>query len=353
MKTSQAGKRWSIAGVGILLILQAGSAIAEAFPKELFSLARNQPRIEKIFYWDNHIVVQTGNFFFDLDIAEGRATPIYFVGERSLLAATTAIGKPYAMAPNGVLFHRSGKRDWNMIEFPEAKPKDKDGSYLVVGDAKQLVSLGRRGFKIYDGKSWIIHQYSEEFSPENGDPCALRKDKLYLGKNQGEFGGGLYLLDLSSGKWTKLNDRRITDIQQAPDGTLWVTSGLSHLGGRTGEIASVTDSGIVDQVLVSNFDGSTKKWPFDATDFQAVQFTQQGDPIVLTPHLGILTLREDKWIRLTPKWNQHVYLSAFLRVDEHRFVIGTYDAGVVVVDLKEQTEMAIQLATSFYDWEAK
>lgn len=339
--------------MAIMLMLQAGSAVGEPFPNKMFSLARNQPRIEKIFYWDNHIVVQTGNFFFDLNIAEGRAIPIYFVGERSLVSATTALGKPYAMARSGVLFHRSGTRDWDMIEIPEAKSNDRDGSYLVVGDAKRLVSLGRRSFMIYNGKSWITHQYSREFYPENGDPCALRKDKLFLGKNKGEFGGGLYMLDLSSGKWTKLNDRRITDIQQAPDGTLWVTSGLSHLSGRTGEVASVTDSGIVDQVLVSNFDGSTVNWSFDATDFQAVQFTQQGDPVVLTPHLGVLTLRENKWVRLTPKWSQHVYLSSLLRVDEHRFVIGTYDAGVVVIDLKNQTEKTIKLATSFYDWEAE
>lgn len=337
----------------MILMLHAGSAVAERFPNELFSLDRDQPRIKKIFRWDNHIVVQTGNFFFDLNIDEGRATPIYFVGERSLVSATTAMGKPFAMAQSGVFFHRTGIRDWDMIEIPEAKRDEGDGSYLVVGDAKRLVALGNRGFKVYDGKSWTTRPYSEEFYPENGDPCALRKDKLFLGKDRGEFGGGLYMLDLSSGKWTKLNDRRISDIQHAPNGNLWVTSGLSHLSGRTGEIASVTDSGIDAQVLVSNFDGSTENWPFDATDFQAVQFTQEGDPVVLSPHLGILTLRENTWVRLTPKWSQHVYLSAFMRIDDNRFIVGTYDAGVVLVDLKNQTEKVIKLATSFYNWKAK
>jgi len=333
-----------------MLMLHAGSAMAEPFPNELFALNRNQPRIEKIFHWDNHIIVQTGTFFFDLNITEGQATPIYFVGERSLVSATRAMDKPFALARSGVLFHRSDKRDWDMIEIPEAERNEKDGSYLVVGDDRRLVALGRRSFKVYDGESWTTNQYSEEFYPERGDPCALRKDKLFLGKDRGEFGGGLYALDLSSGKWTKLNDRRISDIQQAPDGTLWVTSGLSHLGGRTGEIASVTDLGLVDHVLASNFDGSTDNWPFEATDFQAVQFTLQGDPVVLTPHLGILTLREGNWVRLTPKWNQHVYLSSFMRVDDDRFIVGTYDAGVVLIDLKNQTEKVIKLATSFYDW---
>lgn len=350
MKPSHAGKHWSIAALAIKLMLPSGSATAEPFPNELFALERNQPRIEKIFHWAGHIVVQTGNFFFDLDLTEGRATPIYFVGERSLVSATTAIGKPYVMARDGVLFHQSGKRDWDMIEIPEAKPNDRDGGCLLVGDAKRLVSLGRRSFKIYDGKAWTAHPYSEEFSPKSGDPCALWKDQLFLGKDEGEFGGGLHMLDLSSGKWTKLNDRRISDIQKAPDGTLWITSGLSHLGGIDGEIASIKDSGIVDQVLVSNLDESTDSWPFEATAFQAVQFTQQGDPIVLSPGLGILTLRENEWKRLTPGWDRHVYLSAFLRIDESRYVIGTYDAGVVVIDLKNQSGKAIKLAASFYEW---
>ncbi|NLT70544.1 MAG: hypothetical protein GXX91_07590 [Verrucomicrobiaceae bacterium] len=191
MKTSNSGKRWSIAAVSIKLMLSSGSAMAESFPNELFALDRNQPRIEKIFYWADHIVVQTGTFFFDLDITEGRATPIYFVGGRSLVSATTAMGKPHAMARSGELFHQAGKRHWDMIAIPEAKPNNRDDSYLVVGDVKRLVSLGRRSFKIYDGKSWIAHEYSEEFFPERGDPCALWKDKLLLGKDEGEFGGGL------------------------------------------------------------------------------------------------------------------------------------------------------------------
>jgi hypothetical protein len=253
--------------LAILLPLSSLSSSVESFPQELFQAERDQPRLQKLFRWDNRIVAQAGEFYFEIDPVKCTSMPIHFVGDRSMISLTTALGKPFALGGNGdhyrVLFHRSGKNDWDMIRVPQNEEGKEDRYSIIVGDENSLVLLGQKSFKIFNGKNWINRDYSNEFSPSNSDPCVLWRGNVYYGYDRGEWGGGLRKLDLSTGQWKEVTGKlptvdyskpqgqlvfvddtplsNVTDISITPDDNLKIICGCSHMGMYWGQIARVSD----------------------------------------------------------------------------------------------------------------
>jgi hypothetical protein len=364
--------------LAILLPLSSLSSSVESFPQELFQAERDQPRLQKLFRWDNRIVAQAGEFYFEIDPVKCTSMPIHFVGDRSMISLTTALGKPFALGGNGdhyrVLFHRSGKNDWDMIRVPQNEEGKEDRYSIIVGDENSLVLLGQKSFKIFNGKNWINRDYSNEFSPSNSDPCVLWRGNVYYGYDRGEWGGGLRKLDLSTGQWKEVTGKlptidyskpqgqlvfvddtplsNVTDISITPDDNLKIICGCSHMGMYWGQIARVSDNDLVNELYIS-VRNDNNEWDFPVTDFDALRFNNDGDQVLLSPRLGLLTYRNDEWKRLTPHWEDHAYLTSFLILNNDQYLIGTYDAGIVVIDLKKKTEKVIRLATSFYKWEEK
>lgn len=362
-----------------LLPLSSLSSSAKSFPQELFQAERDQPRLQKLFKWDNRIIAQAGEFFFEIDPVNYASMPIYFVGDRKMISLTTAMGKPFALGGNGdhyrVLFYRSGKNDWDMIRVPQNEEGKEDRYSIIVGDQKQVVVLGQKSFKIYDGKLWTSHEYASEFHPDNSSPIILWEDNIYYGYDHGEFGGGLFELNLTSCQWTEVtgklpqldysnNPRKLIEIEDSsvnhvsslcisPDGNLKVVGGLSHLGGKYGRIAELTEQGLKNELYISNYLESNEGWEYETTDFASLRFNDHGEPVLFTPHLGLLVYRNEKWNRLTPTWDNHFYVSSFIILNDDEYILGTYDAGVAIINLKKKTERVIRLATSFYKWEEK
>lgn len=360
------------------LLLSSLSSSAESFPQELFKAERDQPRLQKLFRWDNRVIAQAGEFFFEIDPVNGTSTPIHFVGDRSMISLTTAFGKPYALGGSGdyyrVLFHRSGENDWDMIRVPKNEDGKEDRYSIIVGDDKTIVLLGQKSFKIFDGKTWISRDYTNKFHPNNSDPCVLWAGSIYYGYDRGEWGGGLRKLDLSSGHWHEVTGKlpriegfkpnsklvyvddtplgNVTDICTTPEGNLKIVCGCSHMGMYWGQIVKLTDNGLENELYIS-VRNDNNNWDFPVTDFDALQFNKDGEQVLLSPRLGLLAYRHDEWKRLTPHWADHAYLASFLILDADQYLIGTYDAGIVLIDLKMKTEKIIRLATSFYKWKEK
>src|SRR5205823_5406632 len=83
----------------------------------------------------------------------------------------------------------------------------------------------------------------DEFDPPRH--VLLTGTTLLAGYGHGEWGGSLLSLDLLTGRWTKpsgdwkeggLSDDPITSIVRGPDGVIWLSQGLAHMGGRTGAL---------------------------------------------------------------------------------------------------------------------
>jgi len=334
---------------------------AEVFPQKLFNAERDQPRLQKLFWWDGRIIAQAGEFFFEIDPDAGSSIPIHFVGDRSMISLATAFDKPFALGGSGdfyrVLFHRSGKNDWDMIRVPQNEKGKEDRYSVIVGDENSIVLLGQNSLRMFDGTTWIYRSYQNEFHPNNSDSYTLWNGNLYYGYDRGEFGGGLYKLILSTGEWVTVDHempfRQVSDLCLTPNGNLKIVCGLSHLGGRYGRISTLTPKGIENDWVISNHGESDRRWKYEITDFSTLRFNKAGEQILFTPHLGLLVYRDDKWIRITPNWRNHFYVSSFLILNDNKYVLGTYDAGVVIINLKDKTEKIIRLATSFYKWEEK
>jgi hypothetical protein len=68
----------------------------------------DQPRVQRLFRWDGHVVAQTKEYFFEIDPEGKNAHLIDFVGGRRLLSLTTAFGRPYALGDAGTCFASDG-----------------------------------------------------------------------------------------------------------------------------------------------------------------------------------------------------------------------------------------------------
>ena len=124
------------------------------------------------------------------------------------------------------------------------------------------------------------------------------------------------------------------------------------MGMYWGQIAKLAGNGLENELYIS-VHSDNNNWDFPVTDFDALQFNKDGEQVLLSPRLGLLTYCHDEWKRLTPNWADHAYLTSFLILDDEMYLIGTYDAGIVLIDFKTKTEKVIRLATSFYKWEEK
>ena len=331
-------------------------------PASISTLERDQPRLKRIFRWDGRIVAHAGEFFFEIDLAEGKATPIHFVGDRDMVALTTAFGRPYALGKDHssyVLFFRpeherqTSKRGWDMLRVPRQE-HERDSYTIAVGSKRYLALLGSKTLKLCDGTAWKTLTYTGDFIPAHDDSFCLLGNKLYVGRDRGEFGGALYELDLSSARWRnlngKVNSKPVVDLRRGPDGSLWIVSGLSHMGLRYGQIARLTAEGVQIDLTVTHDGCSVGNWKHEPSSFSALDFTSRGEPVLLAEELGLLVRQQGDWKRLTPDWPGFTYLSSLLIVGEEKFLIGTSDAGLVFVSLRERKEKIIRFATSFYEW---
>ena len=341
-----------------LLVTQ--DVIAENFPNRIFNAERDQPREPKLFFWDNRVVVHAEDFFFEIDSAQKTATLMNCVGGRSLISLTTAFGKPFALAGTEDyyrLFHRSAKDDWDMIDVPPNAKGKEDQYFIAVGDKNSIVLLGQNSFRMFDGETWIYRPYKNDFHPNDEDVFALWNGDLYCGIDRGEFGGGLYKLIIATGEWSEIENEKpfshVSDLCPTPDGNLKVVCGISHMGGVYGRISTLTTNGIENNWFISNHGNTDQRWEYKITDFTALRFSKEGEQLLFTPSLGLLVCRDDKWIRLTPDWNNHAYVSSFLALNDDEYILGTYDSGIAIINLKEKKEKLIRLATSFYEWKEK
>ncbi len=336
-----------------------GVALAEPFPKQVYRSKQEQPSINNLFYWDNRIIAQTNNFFFEINTKKQTAVPIHFVGGRSLFAMATAFGKPYALG--GVkgreleLFSRLENGKWSRMEVPKNEDELTENYNVMVGNDNLLVLLGENFYKVYDGNNWNFRKYHSKLRKSSWDSYIIWENDVYIGMNRGEWGGGLFKLNLSSGKWQQVYKESlhgpVTDICLSPDGSLWIVCGISHLVIVNGQLSQLTREGIKDVLHVSKHEATSANWKHKPTNFTALRFNSNGEPVILTPVVGLLVYRKGNWHRLTPDWPMVPYLSSLLIVNDSEYIFGTLGKGVVYIDLQRKNEHVFRLATSFYDWE--
>jgi hypothetical protein len=66
----------------------------------------------------------------------------------------------------------------------------------------------------------------------------------------------------------------------------------------------------------------------------AVSFDAEGRCVALSGNLGLVRHEGDRWVRLTPVWPDFVYVRCLHVTRSGTALIGTWDAGILAVDLR-------------------
>jgi hypothetical protein len=162
---------------------------------------------------------------------------------------------------------------------------------------------------------------------------AVHDGQLFIAIDHGEWGGGLWSIDLASGKQSLVeNDSEpATGLASDDEGRLWATWSLAHLGPGTGTLR-VLERG--KWRLVAHAGDSTlerkKDWPAGA--FLSVA-CDKDRVLVLTSAPGVFELADKTWRRLTINLPDDAYATG-LGIERDTAIITTHDTGVLVWNLR-------------------
>jgi hypothetical protein len=296
-----------------------------------------------------------------LDVGKGSATLIELPegaepralaagGDHLLVLAKTTSGK-------AALFeHRDGA--WrSVLPPPSSAIDDKQPSVLAARDGIIVILTGTRLHRSKSGK-WTTASVPARKGKTPGwfKHAVLHQKRLYLGSDSGEWGGELVSLDVEKPSWREEPpmgvppgiDLPVRDLEVDRKGTLWVVRGLSHLGLSEGMLHRLGSKGFE---LVASSKGATGKhpvarggdWNLDGTAFDAIAFDEHDRPHLLTGSLGVARHNDiGGWSRVTPSWPRFVYVQG-LSIVGSTLVLGTYDAGLVLLELNSGAVRTVSL----------
>ena len=315
-------------------------------------------------WWDGGWVVVGLKSHFYLDPASGKARAVKVPGCEQIHAFATFGGVPVVLCSHAGREHLALKRGdrWWEREVPEAantttRPLTMaaDGESLALLQSGYLHRLDRRG-------RWRTKAIE---SSGAGAPVArsalLHGDTLFVGYGDGEFGSGIWALDLGSGDWREIiaplgqgsfarHERYILAqaFQMVPHGgRFWAVAAFepdSHLFGevltfdfRDWQLVAAVSGATRDMLSLYGLDPArsrpdTVAWDQPADAFQGLAFDDEGRPMVLGQELGVV--RRDSaghWTKLTPGWVAGTAVAA-LGIKGTTLIIVTYLAGVVLWD---------------------
>jgi hypothetical protein len=181
---------------------------------------------------------------------------------------------------------------------------------------------------------------------EQADHALLAGGALYLGYDRGEWGGALLALDVLTGRCARMKLRAgwglpIRDLRSGPGTALWVVEGLAHLSGREGRLSRSEGKGW--RTLCSSSREGRVAWDLSPACLDAVDFDGKGRLVLLSGDLGLVRLDGNRWTRLTPDWPRFAFVSCLHVTPAGVAVVGLYDAGVLLIDLKSRLARRVAL----------
>jgi hypothetical protein len=323
---------------------------------------RGQPTNEGLVRWDGAIVVRTAPLR-RLDVAGGRTEALAIPGAAEILGVATWRGVPVALCRadgERYLAIKDGARFVRRELSPALRREPPEGALpvppVLAADTEAMVVLDGRVVHRFDGLVWQERTIVERNPRPHrmGMPTDVLLDgrSLYLGYDRGEWGGALVVVDIESGNSDIApagihgHDLPLRDLALAPDGRLWVVRGLAHLGVDQGELG-VLDGGMMTTVAASSGKraGPVRHFALASSAFDAVAFDASGRTLLLTGRHGVLRREGEGWTQLTRGWPEkdYVYVQD-LEVEREWLVIATYDAGVLLWNLRsgEVRRVALQ-----------
>jgi hypothetical protein len=301
---------------------------------------RNQPPVRDLVRWNGTFVVEADQRY-TLDLAAGEAHPLALAGADEVLAIATQGPAAVALVRRGSerLLLATADDRWIERALPEAL-RASTAPLTLAADPGSLVLLASDRLHRLRGTTWTSVAVGAPPRELRGGPAhtLLAGDRLYLGWDSGEWGGTLLVLDASTGQWSvgPHAGTPVHDIVRAPDGVVWVATGLAHLGGRRGALHR-HDAASWTTVVATNVaqHEQNQGWNLPPDSFQSIAFAADGTLHVLTGTLGVV--RRDAsgaFHQRTRSWPaaRYLYVQA-LELEGEQAIIASNDAGVWVWDL--------------------
>ena len=153
--------------------------------------------------------------------------------------------------------------------------------------------------------------------PTSALPSALLlgNDMLLMAYDIGEFGGGLYRMDLKRPDKApeRLIDDNVEALARTKSGVIWAAGGLSHMSSESGSLYRVGSNGVEVVAAISGMhfgpqnarieNKSGAQFP-GLTSISGLSLGKEDRPTVVFPTLGVFELAGDGFVRLYegPLW---------------------------------------------------
>jgi hypothetical protein len=322
-----------------------------ARPMDEALFTRDQPQIRRLVSWDGRVVVQADRLY-ALDLERASVSPLAVPGTGKVVEVATCGGRAVALCEvdDGLrLLGKQGNK-WEDLGLPPeaarvvaAPTLRADRSSLVLLGEDTLFTLAAGGWRRLPLKP---RPRVTILPASQAQHVLLAGGKLYLGHDQGEWGGGLLALDVETGAWeeVRLGDRGgrpVTGLRVGPGGTVWVTEGLSHLGLVEGSLHRNDRKGW--RLVCDSSERGGRDWDLPPASLDAVAFDGEGRLYLLSGELGVVRREGAGWERLTPGWPSHAYASCLHVAPSGLLVIGLSDGGVLLVDPDTQGARRVAL----------
>jgi hypothetical protein len=286
-----------------------------------------QPFTRTICEWGDQIAVITETYqreektpIFDLyvvDQATSRVSPVRVPG------CDTYYDVAYGAGPGKLLLCGDGKSarvyamrgaSWTPVSEPMQGPEFRfavDGDRIAVVSESSVFLMsaasGRQPANLPHQMEFSAHRFPSAM--------LLADDVLLMALDIGEFGGGLYRLDLKQPDKApaRLIRGNVSALARARSGAIWAAGGLSHMGGVSAALYRIQGSRLEVVAAIEGRPGGpryqgpplperiTSKTgvPFPAlTNLTGLSLRGEERPTVIFPRLGVFELAEDRFVRL-------------------------------------------------------
>jgi len=258
-------------------------------------------------------------------------------------------GRPLSL--NASVVPREENREWLIADT------DYEQTYLVLGPNELETELRFFRYTLLDAKHYL-----------------LAGNQLYIARDRGEWGGDLNALNILTGDWEPpvpfsrpvSPNRRptgdgttlpIRDMKLDSAGKLWVIEFMDHMSSCYGYIRAY-DGNSWEVFAKSNAWQNREEEDsrcISHASVHSISFDKAGTPYLLAwtreAGLGLFKYQNGEWEQVALNLDNAPSGADFLHmVDDNTVVIGFFDDGVAVLDIKSGNMRRILLGESFYDW---
>lgn len=147
--------------------------------------------------------------------------------------------------------------------------------------------------------------------PARSPPSALLLDGdvLLMAYDMGEFGGGLYRMDLRQPDKppARLTDGNVQALARAKSGVIWAVGGLDHLGSTSAAVNRISNGRVEFVAAIAGFGGGREgdritekagvQFP-GLTSVSGLSLSRDDRPTVVLPAFGVFELAGDRFVAL-------------------------------------------------------